>query len=29
MIMFVALVVGGAITWKARGARRRRKASSS
>jgi hypothetical protein len=29
MIMFVALVVGGAITWKARGARRRRRASSS
>jgi hypothetical protein len=28
MIMFVALVVGGAITWKARGVRRRRKASS-
>ncbi len=28
MIMFVALVVGGAITWKARGARRRRKAAS-
>jgi hypothetical protein len=27
MIMFVALVVGGAITWKARGVRRRRKAS--
>jgi hypothetical protein len=28
MIMFVALLVGGAITWKARGARRRRKAAS-
>ena len=28
MILFVALVAGGAITWKARGARRRRKASS-
>jgi hypothetical protein len=28
MIMFVALLVGGAITWKARGVRRRRKASS-
>jgi len=28
MIMFAALLVGGAITWKARGARRRRKASS-
>jgi hypothetical protein len=28
MIMFVALVVGGAITWKARGVRRRRKASA-
>ena len=27
MIMFVALVVGAAITWKARGVRRRRKAS--
>jgi hypothetical protein len=27
MIMFVALVVGGAMTWKARGVRRRRKAS--
>jgi hypothetical protein len=28
MILFVALLVGGAITWKARGVRRRRKASS-
>jgi hypothetical protein len=28
MIMFAALLVGAAITWKARGARRRRKASS-
>jgi hypothetical protein len=28
MILFVALVAGGAITWKARGVRRRRKASS-
>src|SRR5207248_5861150 len=28
MILFAALLVGGAITWKARGARRRRKASS-
>ena len=28
MIMFAALLVGGAITWKARGAGRRRKASS-
>ena len=28
MIVFVALVAGGAITWKARGVRRRRKASS-
>jgi hypothetical protein len=28
MIMFAALLAGGAITWKARGAGRRRKASS-
>ena len=28
MIMFAALLVGGAITWKARGARQGRKASS-
>jgi len=28
MILFVALVAGGAITWKARGVRRRRKAAS-
>jgi len=28
MILFVALIAGGAITWKARGVRRRRKASS-
>jgi len=28
MILFVALVAGGAITWKARGVRRWRKASS-
>jgi len=28
MIMFAALLVGGAVTWKARGARRRRRASS-
>jgi len=28
MIMFAALVVGGAITWKARGVQRRRKAAS-
>ena len=28
MIMFVVLLVGGAITWKARGAQRRRKAAS-
>jgi hypothetical protein len=27
LIMFVTLLVGGAITWKARGAQRRRKAS--
>jgi hypothetical protein len=27
LIMFVALLVGGAITWKARGVQRRRKAS--
>ena len=28
MILFVALVAGGATTWKARGVRRRRKAAS-
>jgi hypothetical protein len=28
MIMFAALLIGGAITWKARGVQRRRKASS-
>jgi hypothetical protein len=28
MIMFAALLVGGAITWKARGLQRRRKAAS-
>ena len=28
MIMFAALVIGGAITWKARGVQRRRKAAS-
>jgi hypothetical protein len=28
MILFAALLVGGAITWKARGVRRRRRASS-
>jgi hypothetical protein len=28
MIMFAVLLVGGAITWKARGAQRRRKAAS-
>ena len=28
MILFVALIAGGAITWKARGVRHRRKASS-
>jgi len=28
MIMFAALVAGGAITWKARGVQRRRKAAS-
>lgn len=28
MIMFAALLVGGAITWKARGVQRRRKAAS-
>jgi hypothetical protein len=28
LILFVALIVGAAITWKARGVRRRRKVSS-
>jgi hypothetical protein len=28
MIMFAALIIGGAITWKARGVRSRRKVSS-